>query len=750
MSGKLGRGRLLVWLAIFTVALGVLGWTGLSRLRPYLTVWGILPGEAPNWSQPLDPWSIKPVPVDQIWLVLPARRASDGLIDQEGIQLAFLTNAAIESVMPRSLALIPSNWTIPQISAMMDYRGDDLMELTEQAENDLVRHAGATHTIAMTYAHQGDSTIVGIQLMTPGGARTTSITVPRQHDVEAARQAALYLIRESGLAIDAVRRARLEAGVPGGPGWESTHQGIRAEARKDPHHPAWEPGGKPRDPFTEPELFLLRVRSAIEAKDYPLLTKLDPGPLPKGSQVPLRMARSYLLVTIQQNEEALHEARLLMAEYPGELTNRLRLNTPGLTWFQKDDRLWADFERWAARMPSLPIVRLAQADGALTIASAARGTGWASEVSREDMASWRRYNTLAGRIAAEVLTETGPFPPTSQTMVAAAFRDGDPELALEQHRKLLAKYPDSAATWGLVSTFLMPRWYGRGDQGGLLLDAAMAERPRNARLARFVYDLYYLDIYRSHYSNARWLEFVADWAAANPVQGARLWRAYEIAMQENVRPEERGEAAFIASMLRDHVRRRAAVEADPRVWRHIRWILSDMSAGRAELEVLEDLVALGEWEEYTEAIKVFKEWEVERRKQGMDPAFLTFGSSTMEDFMERLGRVMQEGDPADLQELSIAAPSDPPFAYYYAVALIGTGSEIDQRAIDLLVKESNAVDPDSQRLGASYHILHAMLLARTGMEEKAREAWGHWRAASGVPGIPWIEAIALREIPGIE
>jgi hypothetical protein len=537
-------------------------------------------------SLPTDPWTAAPVPIQGTLLVLPFTNEETGLMDDNGERLLVRCVDYLTLVAPRSLGMVSPLAIKDVVRGMQDYRGDGLLEMSAEAEGALLRYYGATHIVRASYGVKGEELIISASFQGEGAPVVQTFRVPAEHDSEAARQLMLWALKAGNFRDMPENYEADLAQVLGGPGSESI---VRDLTIKPP---------SPEFDAISSDIGGRRMRGiiAIENGDgsAELLHGVLPPILPVDARFSDRQMRFLVLHTLQNaSSQSLHEARLLIALYPGA-TQSFRAYYDNRFGSLVNDRLrLVDLDQWFARTAQVPAQKIMLAKFYGHLASESRGSGWARNVTKEGWDGWNKYNELTVKLAAEAMKETGPIPATASLLCTTYFRLGDDKKALEVHDDLLARFPDAMGTWWAVSNFLLPRWGGSHEEFNRRVRTNWKLRPNNAALSIQVLRYYLYEAFIE--KNTDQLEWLDQLAQRNPAIREILLEAIDAAALPHASDRDWAVAFTIAAMLEKNDVAMELVRQRPDLYQHLLGILDDVPSSYNEGRAVESLVRLGDF-----------------------------------------------------------------------------------------------------------------------------------------------------------
>lgn len=144
-------------------------------------------------------------------------------------------------------------------------------------------------------------------------------------------------------------------------------------------------------------------------------------------------------------------------------------------WQTHLDRL----REWNDARPNSILARIALAEGLIGRAWAARGEGWAKDVSRQRWARFEADMDEAGQILRQCPPEAQQDPEwweNTMQVLHAQGRDAD-SLYRVVGDSALRRFPEHWPLYGLISNHLLPRWYGEPGDWQRFAERCAADLP---------------------------------------------------------------------------------------------------------------------------------------------------------------------------------------------------------------------------------------------------------------------------------
>lgn len=133
--------------------------------------------------------------------------------------------------------------------------------------------------------------------------------------------------------------------------------------------------------------------------------------------------------------------------------------------------------RWTEAHPESHAARYAMAEALIGRGWAARGTGWASTVSRRE---WRRFDRgleEAGRVLRRMPAAAQDTYEWRMAMLQVLHGTGEDSLYRVLADSSLKSHPDEWRLYANIAIHLMPRWYGKIGEWEAFADKATASLP---------------------------------------------------------------------------------------------------------------------------------------------------------------------------------------------------------------------------------------------------------------------------------
>lgn len=598
----------LLFLTLVT-SVGVIGWLAVSGRIAIVTPGDRRPDPVPavaipkvdkrEASQPLDPWSVEPVPVTAWIAILPLDK--DGVYTKETRRIARLMASAWSASLERPIGVLSHDTIRGYLERQSTFtpRGDSRV-LFDAAERVRVYHK-ATHILHGTLQEQDGQWVAEAMLRLPTGEISQRFSVNEGEDCRLASEMMRWMVENAGIAMSAETAHNLTLPPLGESRWSSL-EGDGKAMMEDAGHAGWD-GASAANPTAR----FLRAGVAAQAHDVQTLAAMKPDPLAADAPALDHMLRLLWADAAGEKGVQAHEAALLLAKYPG-------LAAGAETWKsgifgrgeRRDDYIGA-LEKWSERTGGSSYSRQLLAGAHIDSAWDWRGAGWGSTVNSRARQGFNGNLQKSRAIAEDLLRVEVADPRVGLNLLTIIGATSDSAELIRTHYALAERFPDFRDFWDTTLHFNRPRWGGSNEESTKLIDKAMKSRPENASFGRLALEYWWGE---SKVSVPDSVNF--------PFKLRRLMDTYEGVGRQVDEGMERllsdgctaQDAAFVitaAFPLQDHGYARRAVERHPDAYTYIDNNLIDSGVrGTALSLAVWSMAELGEWDQTLEAIEMVK------------------------------------------------------------------------------------------------------------------------------------------------
>lgn len=569
------------------------------------------PADPALLSKPLDPWSIEPVRVDTMYLVLPF--LWEGKTGGLGTTLMTEAQEGLIPCLSRDMGITRSGYTREMIKSMSDYSNNtDVVELTDSVVKDVIKFSHPSHVISGSYTVKDGRLIVSVQVEEGKNKWTKNFDLPENHLFQFRRDIVQWMVECGALKVKDERARALSGMLPYGEGVMTYGDKLYGEMTSDPHHQEWDALIKM---YGENDYHqFLRMCAAVKAKDMEMVKKLTPGPLGEKAAFFERLARKQSLKYQQKLDAASHELELVIAVYPGIFGQANAYFNYTFSEGQKREEFVHAVEEWCKRVSQYPLANVMAGEAMRDAAWDYRGTGFANTVTPT---AWKKFDEFGrkGIVFLEAAMKCGIPEPNAvhhlMTLKMAVERNH--EEAMKLHRRTCTRYPDEHDTWFTIMEFTRPRWGGTHQQVMQLIDEAITSRPKNYHFAQLAVDY--------HFGEAAYEDDQNDWAQIktyfknHPDRREQLIKATKPMLVEDAPDPLKGYALSVWAMAQDREMIQKILLEYPNV-------IDDLTeanchrnrVGYSRYQVLYHMVGLGQWKKLCKVLPVIRKEDEEYRK----------------------------------------------------------------------------------------------------------------------------------------
>jgi hypothetical protein len=681
------------------------------------------PADPALLSKPLDPWSIEPVPVDTMYLVLPLVHDDRVTSVSEGL----LTRVQ-EGIIPgisRSMGITRGDYTKGMIGRMSEYSPSGETKLTDEVIQDIAQFINPSHVVSGSYEVQDSHWLISVRVESGDETWEKSFDLPEGNFFQAQREVALWMVECGALVVEEGQKNLIEM-LPYGERVSSYKSELYVEMNNDPNHEEW---GALVEQFGENDLHqFYRMIAAVNAEDLEMIQKLTPPPLEKDASLFARLSRIKSLKYQGEAAAACHERELTMAIYPGIIGQGYFYIYDTFSKGQKREEFVHSVEQWCKRVSQYPLAKVMEGDAFLDAAWDFRGNGFSNTVSQSAWDNFYKYGDKGVASLETALASGIPEPFAAQLLVTLKSAiQHDRMGALKVHKMTKERYPDEMDTWHTFLNFTRPRWGGSQFEAMKMIDDAMASRPNNYKFGKLAVRFHEVEaqIY-TDYSN---MDYIKDYFVQFPETKYQYIDAFERLNAKDSPDYLVAYGLSVAAMLDDQDLIQKALVDHPGVTKSLNantayynWL------GRTRLYVVYGCLLQGQWEELRELMEVIRsEDEIFRDKSKWRN--VTFNDPWgYVNAYEAFAQAMTDDIDAGIEKLESIKPHKDRMTWLpYIRAHFNRMEQVDLDAlVEYQEKEPQSVKP--------YYIRALHLLKQGKRDEALKEI----DATKDLSGDPWI------------
>jgi hypothetical protein len=550
----------------------------------------IPPADPGLLSKPADPWTVAPVPIKSVLLVMPFRH--DEVYDDTGRTLVDVICHRWSIDMQRDFAIIPLVNVNRMISKMSVYTKTYDYRFEKAVEDAITQFTKPTHRLRGTWREENGAWIIDAEFNARDKAMTETFRVPAGNDLQASHEIIRWMVEVGDFGLEPATAALLLTPTCG-PTILSGKDPRYEKLFSDPHDPTWDAlfAASPHSA----RLINACMGAAVHAKDSAMIDQLDPGVLEPGAPVALHLARRQRFDYLKQKDAARHELELIMAKYPGLMSKARDYTFDFFEQGEFRDDYMQGVQEWHRRSRPSSLADSWLAGAHKQVAWDYRGSGWANTVSDNAWRQFRSHNEQGILLLEKTLKDAPPTPYVCEELCQIYGSNGPGEKMHAVHEILIRQWPDCIDTWYAVLNYTRPRWGGSNEEAMALIDRAMASRPNNAAMGS-------LAVYYHHgesaieFKQSIWYNKVSDYAKAHPDRARQLREAGARLASPLAKDEDAAVAVNVAAMLDDDKLAGIAVTNHPDLYKYIRYRAYSSWYGTTMARAAFAYAGVGNWE----------------------------------------------------------------------------------------------------------------------------------------------------------
>jgi hypothetical protein len=559
------------------------------------------PADPALLSKPLDPWSIDPVPVDTMYLVMPFVN-EDHLVTIDGFDFMFHLQEAMFPGMSRGMGINRNNFTKTMLRRLCEYSPDRSCLLTKEIQEDVITYMKPTHLVEGAYSEKNGEWLISMTIEEGDNHWEKDFVFPTGHHIETRIGIVTWMVECGAFPVESQLREYIGI-CPYGKNVFRFEGELYEAMRNDPRHDEWdrvfkEEGENPINRF-------YRILAATNAEDEKMANQLMPTPLDEDGYMYDFIARSVALNFLKKKSASIHEREMIMALYPGMIDQAKVYIYRTFSKGQKREAYLHSVDQWQSRVSQYPDTDLMKGDAYHSAAWDHRGNGWVSTVSGNSMGKYVQYGSIASKCYETCLSNNIPEPYVVGRLINTneGRACGASGSSKQWHLKTAKRYPDQRETWRAMLNYSRPRWGGSDKAAMNMIDVSMTLRPKNLDFGKNAID--YHEIEAQLYSDKNDWSYFKKYCDQFPARKKQVIAGFDRLRAKEAPEHLASLAACVATMLEDSSLVHQIVTDHPDVFDSIssnttygNWF------GQTRRRVIYSLIFLGEWERAKKALKI--------------------------------------------------------------------------------------------------------------------------------------------------